>query len=272
VGADNSSTSFYGVFSNGGTASLGLTKVGTGTLSCDGDSTSTGPVTVQGGTLALAQIFGSGSFSNASVISIASGATLDVSTRADGTLTLNSGQTLKHSGSSTGPITVTGSVNLGNGTLLLGVNRTGLAHDSLAASGSVTYSGTLAVTNTGAALQPGDKFQLFPSAVSGFTTYALPTVDAVNFVQYTWQNDVATDGSVTVLTVAPLTPPTLGVSQTGNTLNFSWTGPFKLQSQTNSLNVGISSNWFNYPGGSTSPVSVTINPTNPTVFFRLSLQ
>ncbi len=149
VGADNSPTSFYGAFANGGTAPLGLTKVGTGTLTCDGDSTSTGPVTIQGGTLALAQLTGSGSFSNASSISIATGATLDASARADGTLTLNSGQTLQHSGNSAGPIAVTGNLNLGNGTLLLGVNHTGLAHDSLAASGTVTYGGTLAVTNTG---------------------------------------------------------------------------------------------------------------------------
>ncbi len=97
-------------------------------------------------------------------------------------------------------------------------------------------------------------------------------MDVVNLVQYTWQNDVATDGSVTVLTVSPITSPTLGVSQAGNTLTFSWTGPFKLQSQTNSLSVGLSNNWFTFPGGGTSPVNVTINPTNATVFFRLSLQ
>jgi AraC-like DNA-binding protein len=44
------------------------------------------------------------------------------------------------------------------------------------------------------------------------------------------------------------------------------------QSQTNSLNVGLSNNWYTFPGGSTSPVNVTINPTNPAVLFRLSLQ
>jgi len=36
--------------------------------------------------------------------------------------------------------------------------------------------------------------------------------------------------------------------------------------------VGSSSNWGNYPGGSTSPMVVTINPADPTVFFRLSPQ
>ena len=269
VGADDSSTTFDGAFGNGGAAALGLTKVGAGTLTLSAGSSNTGPVSVNGGVVALT---GEGSFSNATVISVGTGATLDVSARADGTLTLNSGQTLKHSGNATGPITVTGNVNIGNGSLLLGVTHAGLAHDSLAAGGSVSYSGTLAVTNIGAALQVGDKFQLFTGAASGFAAFDLPTFDRVNQVQYTWKNDVASDGSVTVLSVAPITSPTLSLGQAGNNLTFSWTGPFKLQAQTNAINIGVSSNWFDYPGGGTSPVNVTINPTNPTVFFRLSLQ
>ena len=65
------------------------------------------------------------------------------------------------------------------------------------------------------------------------------------------------------------TPPTLSVSQSGGVLTFSWTdGTFKLQSQTNSLTTGLGTVWFDYPG--TSPVYVTINPANPSVFFRLS--
>ena len=39
--------------------------------------------------------------------------------------------------------------------------------------------------------------------------------------------------------------------------------------QTNSLAVGISTNWVNYPGGSPSPVTVPIVATNSAVFFRL---
>jgi autotransporter-associated beta strand protein len=64
--------------------------------------------------------------------------------------------------------------------------------------------------------------------------------------------------------------PTLNVSQSGNNLNFSWSGSFKLQAQTNSLNVGISTNWFDYPGGGSSPVTVPLDAANGAVFFRLS--
>lgn len=285
VGADGNPSTFDGVFGNGGAAPLGVTKVGGGTLTLSGSSSNTGPVTVGGGSIALT---GDGSFSNATQIVISSSATLDATARFDGNLNLNASQTLKgagtlignlvtlpnsviNPGASIGTLTVSGNATL-TGTLLLEVNRSVAPNaDRLSVTGTLTTGGTLAVTNIGPALQVNDTFALFPTGTSGFTV-SLPATDPLNAVSYTWQDNVAANGTVKVLSVTPITSPTLGVSRTGNTLNFSWTGPFKLQSQTNSLNVGLSSNWFSYPGGGTSPVSVTINPTNATVFFRLGLQ
>ena len=70
----------------------------------------------------------------------------------------------------------------------------------------------------------------------------------------------------------PVPPIPLTVSKSGNVLTFSWTGAsFNMQSQTNTLGVGLqtnSSSWFNYPDTS-NPLNVTIDPANPTVFFRL---
>ena len=84
----------------------------------------------------------------------------------------------------------------------------------------------------------------------------------------TWVNNLAVDGSITVATVTA--PPTLSVTPVGNNLQFSWPGSgYKLQAQTNSLSVGISNNWGDYPGGSTSPVSVPVDATKGAVFFRL---
>jgi hypothetical protein len=74
------------------------------------------------------------------------------------------------------------------------------------------------------------------------------------------------------LTVAPLGQPVLTNGVSGNTITFSWGGPYKLQAQTNTLSVGVSNNWGDYPGGGSSPVSVTINKANGTVFFRLAPQ
>lgn len=65
--------------------------------------------------------------------------------------------------------------------------------------------------------------------------------------------------------------PTLDYAITGGGtgIDFSWTGSAILQSQTNGLGTGLSTNWFDYPGGGTSPVSVPVDDTQPTVFFRL---
>lgn len=284
VGSDNGSQLFGGVFGNGGAQPLGLTKVGAGTFTVTGDSTNSGPLIVSAGTLALAQstasypngqpVLGSGSFSNASAIAIATGAALDVSGRTDGTLTLTSGQLLEHSGAATGPITVIGNVNLGNGKLLFGVDRAGSAHDSLAASGTVTYSGTLVVTNLGAALQAGDSFQLFLSGTTGFTAFNLQTNDTLNNLKYTWNNTVSTDGKVTVASVGPLvntTPTNIVTSISGNTLTLSWpTDHTGWRLQTNAVGLTTTNAWFDYPGSSgTNQISIGIDQTKTNVFFRM---
>ncbi|TAL00310.1 MAG: hypothetical protein EPO07_09850 [Verrucomicrobia bacterium] len=286
VGTDNTSTAFDGVFGDGASKSLGLTKVGNGTLTLSGVNTNTGNVTVSGGTLAMT---GSGSFGNAALISVGSGAFYDVSA-AGGTLTLTSGQTLGGSGtvtgdviassgatiapgSSVGTLTVSGNVTLG-GNMLMELNRS-LSPNSdrlVSSGGSITGGGTLTATNIGPALAANDTFQLFSSGVSGITAN-LPATDYINAMTYTWQNNLASSGSIKVLTATALTPPVLNYLQSGSTLTLSWTGPFKLQSQTNNLSAGITTNgWSNYPSGGSSPVIVTINPANPTVFYRLSLQ
>jgi hypothetical protein len=67
-------------------------------------------------------------------------------------------------------------------------------------------------------------------------------------------------------------PPTLTCQYDAGsgTLQFSWSGTdFHLQAQTNSLSGGISTNWFDYPAGTTSPVAVPIDPQQRSVFYRL---
>ena len=216
VGADGSSSSFDGTFGDGASKSLNLTKVGAGTLTLTAVNTNTGTITVNGGTLALS---GSGSFGNAAVIAPASGATYDVSA-AGGTLTLNSGQTLKGSGTvngnvsasagstinpgdTIGALTISGNATL-SGTLLLELNRTNspATNDSLVVTGTLTPGGTLQVVNVGPALHAGDKYYLFPGAVSSGFSVSLPVTDA-NGYAYTWANNITTDGSIQVLTAAP---------------------------------------------------------------------
>ena len=183
-----------------------------------------------------------------------------------GTLTVNNSATLSSIHGSfelnkTNSLAVTDEFgNITNYVRLLNTN------DMLVVSGALSISGSsITVQNDGPALVLGDTFKLFSQAAS-FTTASLPALDA----GLAWNNKLGVDGSIQVV-VASVTPPTLTVTQTGNTLNFTWTdASFHLQSQTNSLNVGLSSNWFDYPSGGTSGVNVTVNPANPAVFFRLS--
>jgi hypothetical protein len=49
----------------------------------------------------------------------------------------------------------------------------------------------------------------------------------------------------------------------------TWSGVgFRLQAQTNSLSPSAAS-WFDYPGATTSPVTIPIDPANRALFLRL---
>jgi hypothetical protein len=77
-------------------------------------------------------------------------------------------------------------------------------------------------------------------------------------------------GEYVALTNPP--QPTLTWEQeTGaGTLNLLWSGTgFRLQAQTNVPGYGLGPAWFDYPGGTTSPVTVPVDSRNGSVFYRL---
>ncbi len=81
-------------------------------------------------------------------------------------------------------------------------------------------------------------------------------------------------GSGTLLVVPPINPlpGPVQFSVSGSTLALSWPTNLGwiLQSQTNALNIGLSTNWSDVAGsGSLTSTNVTISPTNSAVFFRL---
>lgn len=222
VGSDGTSNEFDGIFSDGAAASFGLTKVGAGTLTLTAVNTNTGAVTVNAGTLAMS---GSGLFGKASQIIANNGGVYDV-TGAGGTLTLNSGQTLRgnngtvngifvaSAGSTVAPgfplgtLTVSGNAAV-NGIYRPNLNRTNAPSNcsQFASGGSITFSGaTLSVSNVGPGLHLGDAFQLFGGATAGFTSFSPQTNDAVNNLTYTWNNTVASDGKMTVAGVLSRVP------------------------------------------------------------------
>jgi len=254
---------------------------GSGTLALSAADTYAGSTMVNAGTLALV---GSGSINASALISVASGATLDVTGRNDQTLTLGSGETLKGSGSLQGQLNalpgsivnpgdligtlrVQGNIIL-NGALLMELNRTnGQTGDQLvSALGNITAAGILTVTNLGPTLQAGDVFPLFNQPVSGFTTVNLPDAGS-----NAWANNLANNGTLAVVATAP--PNLTTRLAEGNLLTLTWpadhTG-WRLQVQTNDPARGLSTNWSEVVGATiTNQLSIPINPTNGSVFYRL---
>ena len=68
-------------------------------------------------------------------------------------------------------------------------------------------------------------------------------------------------------------PGNLTAQRTGSQITFSWPSDnigWRLQQQINPITVGLSTNWMVVSGStSTNYITVTVNPTNGTVFYRL---
>jgi autotransporter-associated beta strand protein len=225
---------------------------GGATVTFDGaNNTYTGSTTVSNGTLIV-----NGTNVTSSTVVYVGG--LGGKGTFTGPVTLQPGTTLRP-GASVGTLTINSDLSIG-GNLAIEVNKSlSPSNDLVLVSGVLTNTGTgtLTVSNLGPALAIGDKFTLFSKPVQ---SGAALTVSGAGVK---WANNLEGDGSISVI------GPILNFTQVGNDLQFSWTGSFKLQSQTNGFNVGISSNWADYPGGGASPVIVPIDATQATVFFRL---
>jgi len=242
-----------------------LTNLG-GSPTLTGASTYNGNTTISGGTLFVNSTGGSGTGSGA--VKVQSGATLAGTGIIGGTVNVQSGANLAPGTTGTGTLTINGNLTLSAGSANnFDVNGSTLANDAVALGAGVTYGGALNINPIGV-FTAGQQFVLF-SGVGATSPSNFATVTGSPGTDLAFS---FTNGVLSVVSTASGSP-VLNVVQSGNTLNFSWTNPgYKLQSQTNILSAGLTpaSNWFDYPGGGASPVGVTIDPTSPSVFFRLS--
>jgi len=112
-----------------------------------------------------------------------------------------------------------------------------------------------------AAIQAGD------DAIYGFNLEVDPSSDEADSYDITFN-------SLVLSAPAPVGLPTIAVAQSGTTLTLSWNSTaypnYVLQACTNSAGITANSSWSNVSGGDTSPVAITIDPTQPAVFFRLN--
>jgi autotransporter-associated beta strand protein len=147
---------------------LSLTKAGTGTWTLRAANTYSGSTVVNAGLLALT---GNSSIANTPQITIAGGATFDVSGLSS-TFTLASTQTLSNS---TSTAVLNGSVNAGSGTISLtygsGTPCLTVGNGTL----TLTAGGVFNVNNTGPALTAGS-YLLISKASSGAVSGTVPPV------------------------------------------------------------------------------------------------
>lgn len=269
-----------GVITNNGTLIFALTSAqtkgsgisgtgtlinsATGTITLAGAKTYTGPTIVSNGTLIV-----SGSLASGSTVTVAGGILAGAGT-VNGPTIVQSGGTLSPGVAGLGTLTINNTLNL-QGTLAVDINKTTGTNDVIIGLTTVTYGGTLAVTNLSGTLTTNDSFKLFSAtAYTGAFASITPAAPASGLAWNT--NTLTTDGILRVATAGPSGPATITNSVSGNTLTLSWPAGqgWLLQVQTNSLSIGLGTNWVDVPGSTgISSTNITLNPTQPTVFYRL---
>jgi autotransporter-associated beta strand protein len=127
VGADNTTTAYAGTLVNGSTATLGLTKVGTGTLTNTGVNTYTGPTTISSGTLVIG---GAGKLGGGNYLAL---------TTNNGALIYSTSAAQTNSGVISGAGTLT---QAGSGKLTLTATNTGTGSTTIRAAATLALFGT----------------------------------------------------------------------------------------------------------------------------------
>lgn len=265
-GAANGTVS--GTITNGPSTNTlaALRKLDAGTWTLAGTNLFTGPTTVEAGKLLV-----NGSLAT-NTVTVLTNATLGGSGAILGAVIVQSGGTLAP-GISIGTLTISNSLTLGAlSTNVFELSAAGSTNDQVRGLGTVTYGGTLLLSNMSGGFVAGQSFKLFDAANYGVATFAQiqwPVLGA----GLSWTNRLNQNGTLAVLgTVSPV-PANLTFAVVGNALHLTWpldhTG-WVLEAQTNSLAVGLSNNWVRLPSSaSTNAVILPMDPANGSVFYRL---
>jgi autotransporter-associated beta strand protein len=246
-----------------GSATLSVSKLGSGTLTLGALNTYHGTTTVSGGQLLVNGSLGAGA------VTVAGGLLGGTGTLA-GPVALQAGGTLSPGNSAIGTLTINNALTL-RGATFMKLSKAAGTNDRIIGLTSVSYGGALVVTNLAGTLGPGDAFTLFQAGLitDSFSSYALPPLD----LGLAWNTAALAKG---VLSVVPTNPPNLACATSGSSLTISWpqdhTG-WRLLVQTNKLNLGLSLNpndWTAVPGSAqTNRVAMPLSPSLPAEFYRL---
>jgi fibronectin-binding autotransporter adhesin len=190
IGALNTSATYAGNSYNG----VGLIKVGTGTWTLTGTNIAhTGQTTVNGGTL---MVHGNAAAATGAITVGASG-TLGGNGVMGGAATVNGRIS---PGASIGVLTLTNNVILsGSSSTLIEIRKSLLTNDLLDVGGTLSYGGTLIVSNLSGSFTAGDSFKIFDAATyaGSFVSSNLPSLPA----NLSWDmSSLITNGTLRVIT------------------------------------------------------------------------
>jgi autotransporter-associated beta strand protein len=168
VGAKNTGSTFCGNIT-----ATSLTKTGTGTLTLAGTNSYAGVTTVSAGTL----LVNGDSSAAAGAVTVASAATLGGYGIIGGATTVNG--RLSPGSNSIGTLTFTNNLTLGSaGAAVMKLNKASATNDLVAVSKTLTYAGTLVVSNLSGVIVAGDTFKIFNAATysGAFSSFSLPVL------------------------------------------------------------------------------------------------
>jgi autotransporter-associated beta strand protein len=266
IDATSTGSSINSVISGGGS----LAKSGAGLLTLYAANTYTGNTTVNVGTLALGA---SGSIDNSTNIVVAGGATLDVSAVS---FAVSAGRSI--GSSSPGALSI-GNVDVSNGALGLTCNDSASALSVLNGSLTLASGTSVTVSNTGSAFGNGS-YKLVTAGSGGAVVGGVPASVSVvgggignggSAVLSLVSNELYLD--VSGVASVNTNPPVLVNTISGNTMTLSWPEDhlgWRLEVQTNTLSTGLGTNWLTWPDSTNvTTVPITVDRSNPTMFFRL---
>jgi autotransporter-associated beta strand protein len=242
----------------------GLTKTGAGTMRLTAANSYVGGTIVSAGRLLVNNATGSGTGGGSVTVD---GGTLGGTGRIAGAVTISAGGTIAP-GNSIGTLTISNSLTL-SGVTVMELNATTRTHDVIRGLTSVTYGGILALSNLSGTITASNTFKLFDANnYSGAFTTITPVAPGPNLAWNT--HTLATDGTLRVVSTSPVT---MSNYRSESFLSFSWPADhigWRLQAQTNSNRVGLSTNWFNVPNSIvTNQMSFVLDPVAACLFYRL---
>ncbi|MGH7978194.1 MAG: beta strand repeat-containing protein, partial [Limisphaerales bacterium] len=229
---------------------------GTGTLTLSHTNDYTGATIVQNGTLVI------------------SGQTSPGGVSVGGDLDVYGGTLISGGANAVVSNSVAGNMNVTNGILVVNVNESLAQSNTLyvvTGSPNVTGGGAVTVVNAGPAIQPGDTFTVFNKAVANGNLLNV-TGGGV-----TWQNNLASNGTITALPAGVSAAKFGQISVSGTTLTISAAsgtpnGQYTLEEATNLASpvwTPVFTNSFNGAGGINLSTNV-VQPGVPHEFYRLT--